>query len=77
MEKFEESLQDAESAHKLDKYWDKAQYRKGIALKGLKRYNEAIEAFKLAIKFARKNEELASKEIKDCQALLAQQSATN
>jgi len=43
--KYQLALDDAEKAEKLEPNWSKVYFRKGQALKGLKRYDDAVAAF--------------------------------
>ena len=48
---FIEALCDADAAVKMRPKWSKGHFRKGKALAGLRRYEEAREAFSLGLQF--------------------------
>jgi len=58
---FENSLADASKSVELKEDWVKGHFRKGIALVQLKRYSEAIQAFKRAQQLDPNNEDLRAK----------------
>ncbi|KAG1847524.1 the Tpr1 domain of Hop in complex with A Hsc70 peptide [Suillus subalutaceus] len=45
------ALEDAEQCIKLNQSWSKGYARKGAALHGARRYDEAVEAFEAGLKF--------------------------
>ena len=59
---------DAEIVTRLKKNWSKGWFRKGKALHGLKRYDEAIIAYRLGRRYDSKNEELINslREAENC-----------
>ncbi|CAI5987248.1 unnamed protein product [Closterium sp. NIES-64] len=48
LSKLTKALADAEAAIRLNPAWEKGYYRKGCALEAMKRYDEALEAFREA-----------------------------
>ncbi|KAM5126710.1 E3 ubiquitin-protein ligase TTC3-like, partial [Mantella aurantiaca] len=63
---YDESLGDAENSLKLQKHFLKGHFRKGKALKGLKRYLEAVAAFQEVLSVDGNHVE-AAREILQCQ----------
>lgn len=59
LENYIEALVDAEIVTRLKKDWSKGWFRKGKALFGLERYLEAIEAYKIGLRYEPNSEELS------------------
>ncbi|XP_040275414.1 tetratricopeptide repeat protein 31 [Bufo bufo] len=66
---YKEALQDAEKSLELQPHFIKGHFRKGKALKGLKRYSEAITAFQRVLSCDLNRVE-AAQEVADCQQKL-------
>lgn len=58
MKKFEESLEDAESAILIDDQWWKAYKRKGISLIQMQKFEEAVKALEEGMAIVKKNAEM-------------------
>ncbi|KAM4808267.1 tetratricopeptide repeat protein 31 [Rhinophrynus dorsalis] len=67
--RYQEALQDAEHALQLQPHFIKGYFRKGKALKGLKRYSEAISAFQRVLASDINHTEAAG-EIEMCQLMM-------
>ncbi|KAG9461387.1 hypothetical protein GDO78_017043 [Eleutherodactylus coqui] len=67
--RYEEALRDAEKSLELQPNFIKGHFRKGKALKGLKRYDEAITAFQEVLS-CHLNHAEAAQEVVDCQQKL-------
>lgn len=55
LQNFEEALADADAALQIDNGAVKAYYRKGMALEGLQRKQEALESFQKILEIEPKN----------------------
>ena len=58
LKKFEESLEDAESAILIDDQWWKAYKRKGISLIQMQKFEEAVKALEEGLNIVKKNAEM-------------------
>jgi len=58
MKNWAEALVDAEMVTQLKRDWSKGWFRKGKALMGMKRYEEAKDAFEMGIEFGADGEDL-------------------
>lgn len=67
--RYREALQDAEKSLELQPHFMKGHFRKGKALKGLKRYSEAITAFQRVLS-CDVNRQEAAREVADCRQKL-------
>ena len=72
-EKYKEALDDALKTIQLKNDWSKGYFRKATALKYLKRFDDAINAFVEALKIDPTNQEL-KKEVSICKVILKEQS---
>jgi len=61
MQEWEKALPDADKAVTLKNDWVKGWFRKGQALVGLKRYDDAVDAYKRAVELDPKNEDVTSR----------------
>ncbi|CAI5506849.1 unnamed protein product [Closterium sp. Naga37s-1] len=61
LSKLTKALADAEAAIRLNPAWEKGYYRKGCALEAMKRYDEALEAFREAAERSPGSAETAGK----------------
>lgn len=57
MKKYDKALRDAEKSTQLNKDWEKGHYRRGVALRELGRYVEALDAFETCQNLNSKNDE--------------------
>lgn len=57
MKKFDKALRDAEKSVQLNKDWEKGHYRRGVSLRELARYQDALEAFDMCMGLNPKNDE--------------------
>ncbi|XP_014799963.1 PREDICTED: tetratricopeptide repeat protein 31 isoform X2 [Calidris pugnax] len=73
LQRYEEALKDAEMSLGLQPGWPKGFFRKGKALRGLKRYAEAARTFEELLRLDGTNAE-ASAQLEACRALLRQTS---
>ncbi|XP_062430460.1 tetratricopeptide repeat protein 31 [Rhea pennata] len=75
LQQYEEALRDAQLSLSLQPKWPKGFFRKGKALRGLKRYAEAVSTFEELLRMYGSYADAAA-ELKDCQALLQQTSSS-
>ncbi|KAH9608045.1 hypothetical protein KSS87_020880 [Heliosperma pusillum] len=59
--KLTKALADAEKTISLSPIWEKGYFRKGCILEAMERYNEALEAFQVALKYNPKSTEVSKK----------------
>jgi len=57
MKKYDKALRDAEKSVQLNKDWEKGHYRRGVSLRELGRYAEALDAFEICQNLSSKNDE--------------------
>jgi len=57
MKKYDKALRDAEKSTQLNKDWEKGHYRRGVALRELGRFVEALDAFEMCQNLNSKNDE--------------------
>jgi len=57
MKKYDKALRDAEKSVALNKDWEKGHYRRGVSLRELGRFSEALDAFEICQNLAPKNDE--------------------
>ncbi|NXA43645.1 TTC31 protein, partial [Eudromia elegans] len=69
LERYEEALQDAQASLRLQPGWPKGLFRKGKALRGLKRYAEAARAFQELLHRDGSRADAAA-QLEQCRALL-------
>jgi len=55
---FEEALRDGEKSVQINSKWGKGFQRKGVALHNLRRFEEAVEAFKMGLKLEPENTQI-------------------
>ncbi|XP_068800097.1 tetratricopeptide repeat protein 31 isoform X3 [Struthio camelus] len=76
LQQYEEALRDAEVSLGLQPKWPKGFFRKGKALRGLKRYAEAVSTFEELLRLDGSYADAAA-QLKDCRALLQQTSSSS
>ncbi|XP_049691463.1 tetratricopeptide repeat protein 31 isoform X2 [Accipiter gentilis] len=74
LQRYEEALRDAQVSLGLQPGWPKGFFRKGKALRGLKRYAEAISTFEELLRLDGANADAAA-QLEACRALLRQNSS--
>ncbi|NXE58122.1 TTC31 protein, partial [Casuarius casuarius] len=71
LQQYEEALRDAQVSLSLQPTWPKGFFRKGKALRGLKRYAEAVSTFEELLRLDGSYADAAA-QLQDCRALLQQ-----
>ncbi|XP_054820557.1 LOW QUALITY PROTEIN: serine/threonine-protein phosphatase T [Prosopis cineraria] len=61
LDKLTKALEDAEMTIKLKPEWDKGHFRKGCVLEAMKRYEDALAAFKMAMQYNPQSQEVSKK----------------
>ncbi|KAM9663185.1 tetratricopeptide repeat protein 31 isoform 6-T6 [Morphnus guianensis] len=74
LQRYEEALRDAQVSLGLQPGWPKGFFRKGKALRGLKRYAEAVSTFEELLRLDGANADAAA-QLEACRALLRQNSS--
>ncbi|XP_069654295.1 tetratricopeptide repeat protein 31 isoform X2 [Haliaeetus albicilla] len=74
LQRYEEALRDAQVSLGLQPGWPKGLFRKGKALRGLKRYAEAVRTFEELLRLDGANADAAA-QLEACRALLRQNSS--
>ncbi|NXI61025.1 TTC31 protein, partial [Anseranas semipalmata] len=74
LQQYEEALTDAQMALGLQPHWPKGFFRKGKALRGLKRYAEAVDTFEELLRLDGARADAAA-QLRACRVLLQQSSA--
>ncbi|CAL0328096.1 unnamed protein product [Lupinus luteus] len=69
LDKLSKALDDAEMTIKLKPEWEKGYFRKGSILEAMKRYDDALAAFQIALQYNPKSQEV-SKKIKNINQLV-------
>ncbi|KAE9622024.1 hypothetical protein Lal_00033088 [Lupinus albus] len=61
LDKLSKALDDAEMTIKLKPEWEKGYFRKGSILEAMKRYDDALAAFQIALQYNPKSQEVSKK----------------
>ncbi|XP_028771585.1 LOW QUALITY PROTEIN: stress-induced-phosphoprotein 1-like [Neltuma alba] len=61
LDKLTKALEDAEMTIKLKPEWEKGHFRKGCVLEAMKRYDDALAAFQMALQYNPQSQEVSKK----------------